>query len=126
MNSRSINKGDLNKLKSLHELYFKDEFDFPSFMNGYNCSFLVEDENNEIVVAGGIRPIAEVVLLTNKSLSVRSRMLGLKEFLNISKYIGERFNYESLHAFVQDPVWMKQLLKSGFSPTKGQSILYHL
>lgn len=125
MTSRGININDINRLREIHQEYFKDEFPFPEFMNGFNCSFLIEN-NDEIIVAGGIRPIAEVVLLTNKSLSTRIRMDGLKEFLNVSKYIGERFNYSSLHAFVQDDVWKRHLINSGFRPSKGESILYHL
>lgn len=125
MNTRAIESSDLDELKRIHSQYFRDEFDFPSFLEGFNCSFLIEDDNN-IIVAGGIRPIAEVVAITNKSLPNKIKIEALKEFLNVSKYIGDRFRYESLHAFIQDDIWLKQLMRNGFQPTKGRSVLYHL
>lgn len=126
MNKRTIAKEDQERLRKIHSLFFENEFDFPDFLNGYNCSFLIEDSNNDIIVAGGVRPIGEIVLITDKSKSNIKIGRALNEFLNTSKYIGHKFQYDSLHAFIQDEDWLNQLFKYGFNKTKGQATILHL
>lgn len=126
MNIRALNPLDINELKEIHELYFKDEFSFPSFLQGYHCAFVVEDEHG-IIAAAGVRPIAEVVLITNKEPSPIKKFKALTKILQASEFIGKRFGYDSIHAFVQEEGWQKHLMtRANFKPTKGQSLFLEI
>lgn len=126
MQVRNINSSDIDTLKRIHELYFKNEFDFPDFLNGWLCSFLVENEDGRIISAGGVRCITESVLITDKSFSVRERKEALMEMLRASIYTSHKFNFDQLHAFIQNDNWYNHLLKVGFKPTKGKSMVLEI
>jgi hypothetical protein len=123
MKIRAIERNDLTELQRIHSLFYKDEFEFPDFFKNFLCVFVIEDDNGEIITAGGVRCIAESILITNKDKSARDRIPALYDALQISNYICTHNGYNQLHAFIQDNKWLKQLLKSGFRNTKGQSVV---
>lgn len=123
MNIRSLQTNDINELKRIHELYFREEFEFPDFLNGYYCVFVVTDDSNSIITAGGVRPIAESVIITNQDYSVRKRMDALNKLLDASRFTCNQSGYNQLHAFIQNKTWLTQLYDKGFRPTKGESIV---
>ena len=79
MNLRELRISDLDSLKQIHREYFADEFDFPDFFSQFMASFVVVDDDRQIISAGGIRTIAESVIITNKDKNVRSRVEALNE-----------------------------------------------
>ena len=123
---RELRESDVEKIRQIHARYYEDEFDFPDFFNNFICSFLVTNDNNDIVCAGGVRNIAESIVITNKGLSVRTRVNALSQALNASKFIAKKSNQVELHAFVKDPTWHEHLLKVGFSPVKGTTLVLEL
>ena len=125
MTVRDLNPMDMNELKRIHAQFFQHEFDFPNFLNGYLCSFIIEDDKG-IVTAGGIRPILESVVITNKNRSIRARVDALKQMLNISQYVCHTHRYDQLHCFIQDEQWYEQLVKYGFNPTVGKSLVLNV
>jgi hypothetical protein len=120
--TRSYVEQDNEKLKEIHEKYFAREFEFPDFLKGYLCAFVTEDNCGNLVTAAGVRTLAEVVLVTNLRLPVKQRRAGLMETLNASRYIAEQYQFDSLHAFVQNDIWRHQLLKHGFQDCKGKPV----
>lgn len=121
---RSFYPTDLNKIEQIHEKYYKNEFELPDFWNNYLCAFTVENENQEIVLSGGIRTILEAVVITDKSKSVRDRRLALIEFLHASATIGSKYAYDQIHATViNDEKWENHLKRIGFRPTKGNMLV---
>lgn len=119
---RALEHSDINKLRTIHEKYYKTEFSFPEFQRHFISAYVVE-KNGRIITAGGIRTILECVALTDKSLPVRERYEGLVYILNASRYFAQQGHYNQIHAFVQDENWKNQLISKGFDKTKGQSLV---
>lgn len=122
---RELRSRDLIKLKEIHGKYYEKEFKFPDFRDHFICAYVVEDEGR-IITAGGVRTIVECIAITDKDISVRDRIHGLGYILNASKYFSEQSNYHEIHAFVQDEGWKRQLLKKGFTKTRGQSLVLEI
>ena len=122
MNIRAMFERDLPQVKRIHEKFYEKEFSFEDFASKYLSSFIVHDDNGEIITAGGVRTIAEVVLVTDKDRSVRERKDALVIAQNASKYIAGNTGHDIIVAFIQDDDWLKHLMKVGFDKTKGISI----
>lgn len=122
---RSIESWDYKEVKEIHEKYYKEEFEFPGFLNNYLMGIVVEDDSR-IIVCGGIRTIVEAVAVTNKDIRVEKRREALYNLLNASTYYTRKKGYNQLHAFIQDPKWERHLIKAGFHPTKGHSLVMEI
>lgn len=125
MNVRAIKASDYEQLKSIYEKYFSHEFKFPDFLDKYLCAFLIE-EDGQIITAGGVRTITEAVVITNKDVELELRVKALKDTLTALMYISKIGGYDQLHAFVQDKNWKRHLLKAGFNPTRGESLVLEI
>lgn len=101
------------------------EFDFPDFLTGFLCAFVVE-QNDNIICAGGVRNLAEVVLVTDKDFSVRDRRSSLYTVLDASLFIAGKKGHDSIHAFITDEVWLEQLTRIGFHNVKGKALIMEL
>jgi len=123
---REIHVGDLDRLKFIHQKYYSSQFEFPDFLTHFLCAFTIIDDHDNIILTGGIRTIIECVALTDKAQPVKIRRAALYELLAASQYVVSRAGYDEIHAFIQDNTWMDQLLKAGFSPTKGKSVVIGL
>ena len=98
---RNIEDKDLEQLKEIHEQFFQKEFTFHDFLSGAIYSFLITDDaDNNIVTACCIRPIAEMVALTNLNKSPRLRRRALYESLEIAKYTLQGSSMNQIHAFI--------------------------
>ena len=123
LNIKNLIPTDIPEIRKIHEKYFKDEFKFPDFLKGYVNAFVIQDDDGSIIVAGGVRPIMESILITDLSCTPRERYEGLRLALNASQVACERINHFQLHAFVQDDLWIHHLEKYGFKDTKGKSLV---
>lgn len=85
--------------------------------------FVIADDNDRIIVVGCNCSLAEVRLVTNKNVNVKQRREALMSSFQISEFVAKNAGYNQLHAFVQDEVWLNQLLKHGFRRTTGTAIL---
>lgn len=126
MNIRVINVDDINQLRNIHFRYYKDEFEFPNFFDNFLSSFVVTDRNGKIITGGGVRTIAESIIITNKDWIIDERRKALYEMLTASAFTASSREYKQLHAFVQDEKWLKHLKRVGFRETKGQSLILNL
>lgn len=125
MTIRLLQSDDIDEIKLIHEKFYKREFDLPNFANDFLTSFIVCDDSGIITVAG-IKPIAEIIAVTNKDVSPRRRRSALLSILESSSYIGKRYNFDQLHAFVQDCNWERQLKHVGFSDCKGHALYINI
>jgi hypothetical protein len=119
---RAFKTSDIDKLKEIHEKFYKEEFSFPDFSDHFLNLFAITDENDNIISAGGVKTITESIIITDKSRSVRERHAALLEILSASIYTCESFGYRQLHAFVQDSNWNKVLNKFDFKGCKGKAL----
>jgi hypothetical protein len=121
---RALEPKDVGKLREIHDKFFKHEFPFPDFFKGFLCSFAITDDDDDtLICVGAVRPIAEVFAITNKDETTRTRRQALYQILEASSYISSCHGFDQLHCFIQDDPWEKQLLKAGFRPTKGHSLV---
>jgi hypothetical protein len=116
--------GDLEQIKFIHEKFFKEEFDFPDFKKFIGAYVVIN--NDEIVTAGGVRPIAESVIITNESTPVKLRREGLLEMLAAQRFICSQYGLDQLHAFIADSKWKRHLINSGFEKCKGDAIYLNI
>lgn len=122
MNLRALYPRDIEQVKAIHKKFYEKEFNFTEFERRYLGSFVVlEDE--QVILAGGVRSVAEVVIVTDKDCSVRMRKDALIMAHDASKHIAKHTGHDLLHAYIQDENWLKQLLKYGFRRPTGQAVI---
>jgi len=106
-----IESSDAAQIYNIYNNYFSD-MEFPDFYNKFHCAFkVVKDGNDRIIAVGGVRPIAEAVVLTNREFSVRDRMDALLHIFAGVQYAAEKLDYNCLHAFAYDEEYVKHLIK---------------
>jgi hypothetical protein len=118
---RNYQDSDFEQLKIIHERYYKEEFSLNEFMGNFLGLFSAV-ENDELICVAGVRTIAESVMVTDKSFSVRQRRDVLIKMLQTQGFITGRSGYSQLHAFVQDEHWEQQLKNFGFKDCKGNAL----
>lgn len=123
---RELRQTDIDELKRIHDKFYKDEFTFPDFFNKFLCSFVIISEDDRIISGGGVRPIAESILVTNKDIPVRIRREALYRMLDASSYVAKTSGYDQLHAFIQSYSWEQQLMKIGFKTCKGNALFLNI
>lgn len=121
MNIRKMNEEDKIQLRKIHDEFYSNEFPFSHFDN-FLSAFVIED-NDKIVVGGGIRPIVESIILTDKNFKSREKREALYNMLQCQLFAASRLKYEHLHAFVQDESWQHCLEKIGFHSPKGNCLI---
>ncbi len=122
MNVRAFREYDNQEAYKVWYAFFRDEFEFPEFLVAFHFSFVIENDN-EPIVFGGVRPIAELIAVTNKNASKRERVTALKKLVEVSCFIAKNRNYDQLHCFVQGDSWSSQVQTIGFRPTRGQALV---
>ena len=113
--SREMKPEDIYEIRELHKRFYP-ELEFPDFLNKFLFSFIITDDDNGIIMGGGLQPIAEIVLVTNKDMDRIRIGRALIEAQNISLYVGKKFNLDELVAFVNNEEYARHLVKHGFYP----------
>lgn len=110
---------------AIYNHHYADTFEFPEFER-FIVGALVEDLDGKVITVGGIRPIAETVIMTDKNCHARKRWAAIIEMLQAGEYFARKSNFRELHCFVQDEIWLKHLLKLGFQKTSGICLVKQL
>jgi hypothetical protein len=126
MTIRAFEANDEAELRKIHQKFFANQFSFFEFCRGYFCRFTVLDSDNQIIVSGGVRPIVEMVAISNLDLPVKDRRAGYLELLSACKSIAAQTGARGLHAFVQDDKWERVIKRFGFRETKGKAFCVEL
>lgn len=121
MEIRFLEPKDLDWVRVMYNAYFSD-MEYPDFVNDFPVTYAVLEEN-DIVAVGGIRPIAEAVVITDASESVRKRRDALLQIFNALTYSANKLNFKRLYAFTFDDVYANHLTKVGFNPIKESKLL---
>ncbi len=124
MSIRACTYDDLLEIRLLHEKYFENEFDMPDLMS-YICAFVIEDEQG-IVLAGGVRDIAECTAITDQSRPAVVRAAALHHLKDAATFVCRESGYDEMYAWSQNPKYSKRLMKNGFRPHRGQSLILSL
>lgn len=112
VNIRNLKQDDLPALRAIHERDYPD-LEFPLERDLYSA-FVIENGRGEIVMGGGVEPIAEALLVTDKTKSRIQIGKALVEAQRFCMYTCGRFKIRELHAFVTDDEYAKHLIQHGF------------
>ncbi len=115
MKIRALTIKDMEEVNRLHDKYFGNQFEKTDFMNNFLSAFAITEDDDKLVMAGGVRPIAETILVTDKESNPHLLGNALLEALRFSRYTCNVHKIEFLHAFVKDEAYKRHLLKHGFS-----------
>jgi hypothetical protein len=121
---RAFTPNDVTELERLYHLYFEETNDLPNFLN-FICAFVVEDEQG-VVSFGGVRAIPEIITVTNMTRTPSERIQALYNLLDASIFVSQRCGYQQLYAWSQGSKWTKRIMKNGFRPSDGQSLILDL
>ena len=119
---RALQPSDIDKLREIHTKFYETEFLFPNFLEKFIGSFVVVDDNENVISGGGVKSIAESIIITNRDYSPHERKSALLQILQASIFVANRNGFEQLHAFVQDDKWHVILKKYGFQDCKGNAL----
>lgn len=122
MNVRLYNPEDHDRAYEIWMNFFKKEFAFPDFKHFLGV-FTIEDNDGEIVLIGGPKPIIEVICITDQDASVIKRYKALHMLHETSAHLCKHNGYDQLHCFIQNKPYLEHLLRTGFVRTKGQSLV---
>lgn len=114
LKTRALTAEDLPEIKELHERYFSREFTLPDFTRMLG-GFVITDSNDRTIMAGGVQPIGEILLVTNKEHPSKTELgRALVEAQNISRYFATQCHISELVAFVKDEAYARHLRIHGF------------
>lgn len=119
---RLLKYEDYEQIRQIHEKYYQNEFSLNDFYKAFIDAFVIE-EDGKIILAGGVRCIAESIAITNKDFSIRKRRKALMEFFEISLHVTEKHKFDQLHCFVQDDSWEGHLKEYGFRNCVGKALV---
>lgn len=111
---RALTDDDMVELDRLHDKYFRGQFEKTDFSKGMLGAFVITDMDDNIVMGGGVRPITEAILVTDKEANPHLLGDALLEAQRFCAYITKVNNVEFLHAFVKDKEYAEHLIKHGF------------
>ena len=122
MDIRFLGTEDWPQIKALYNNHFS-EMDFPDFYNTFLCSYVVH-EGNKIIAAGGLKPLVEAVIISDKSLPVRVRREALLKMKEALVYSTQKIRHKQLYAFTYDDEYAKHLTeRMGFKQIKESKLL---
>lgn len=124
LKTRTITLNDLEEIRGINEINFPD-LELPDFKKMLG-GFIIEDENNEIVMAGGIKLISECLLVTNKDMS----RIKIGKALIIAQgaciHASKAFGIKDIYAFTHNEDYTKHLIKHGFYEKEGKTLMMGL
>lgn len=119
---RYLQPSDEERITDIYHHFFTD-MEFPDFFSGYHCVF-VAHKNDKVISIGGLRPIAEAVVVTDYSSSVRERVDALLQIHNGLTYAAEKLKYKRIYAFTFDQTYTKHLVnRMNFTPIRQSQLL---
>ncbi len=95
----------------MHEAFFSD-FEFPQFLRMLNA-YVIEDDDG-IILAGGVELVGEAVLVTNKERNPHTIGRALLEAKQIAEFTCKKVGIRDLYAFVNNSNYAKHLIQHGF------------
>jgi hypothetical protein len=123
---RALREDDIPKLHAIWKKHYANEFLFPDFLKHFLHAFLAEDEDGQIITAGGVRVLSEAVLITDKDKSPITRYKALCKMLHVAEFVANSNKFDQLHAFVRDETWERTLQKHDFHECANKAFVLEL
>lgn len=112
MRIRILKPDDVDKVRIIHERDYPD-FDLPNFRS-LMSAFIIEDDDDDMIMAGGVEAIGEALLVTDKTKSRIQIGKALVEAQRFAAFTCGLHNIRELHAFVTDAEYAEHLIQHGF------------
>lgn len=114
MQVREFRSEDMNLIHEMYQKFYKD-YEYYRFGEDFQfaCSVL---DGNDLIAAGGIKPVIELAAVINKNISARKRREAMLHVLQTSIYAANRAGFNQLHVFSHDDDWTRKLISAGFEP----------
>lgn len=119
---REMRESDIPILQQIHKRDYDAEFPFP-ILNGFTDYFVVTNDDGDIITSGGLKPILEIIGITDKTQSPRNRRAALLILFQALAFAAGKLGHDQIHAFIQDENWSNQLKTAGFKDTKGKALV---
>lgn len=124
----------LSDKKEVDRIYneFYSGNEYPEFFSSkehskFQCSFVVTEDDNKVILAGGIKTIAEAVVVTDKNWSVRVRQEALLQAMGSAIFIAQGMKYGQIHVFVNnDEKYVNHLQRFGFKLIDAKLLILNL
>lgn len=115
MKIRKLQPKDKPEIDKIYKEFYSDN-EYPYFF--YDCAgntFVVTEDSGKIIVAGGLKNIAEAIFVTDKNLPPSVRLDALIQGLGSTISIARDMRHGQIHAFVNnDDKYVNTLKKFGF------------
>lgn len=99
-------------ITELHNKYYS-QLEHPSFLNMIG-SFIIEDDDSKMIMAGIVEKVAEGMLITNVEQGELKIGKALVEAQKHMSLICKVNNIRDLYAFVDNDTYAKHLIQHGF------------
>jgi len=127
MKVRELYREELPYIRELHDKFYGKDFYLPDLTQGFLVGFTITNDEDKLIIAGGVRPIAETIIVTDKeSHSMITIGRALIKALDISEYVCRRHQIGLLHAFVKNEGYKKHLIQHGFYERDGTALSYNI
>lgn len=112
---RKLQWEDRPEINRIYKEFYSNN-EYPEFF--FDClsnAFVVTEDSGRIIVAGGVKNIAEAVFVTDKSIPPSDRLDALLQGLGSTISIVRDMRHNQVHAFVNnDEKYVNTLKKFGF------------
>ena len=126
MRIRGFNEEDIITADRLYKKYYSSN-EYPNFYSGFDFAYVVSNDNDEPILISGVKPIAEIITMTDLSKSVVDRREALYYSLHASIYSAARSGYKQLHAFTHSHSNLdRHLERVGFNKSDNKVFIMDL
>lgn len=112
--------------KNYEKFFINNEYpDF--FSRQYSCPFTITNDSEDIILVGGVRMLAEAVIITDKEKHTSIRYDALLQALGSAISIVREMGHKQFYAFVNnDDQYVKHLQKFNFRLIDAKSLVLDL
>ena len=119
---RELKGSDTQEANNIYRRFYSGN-EYPNFQK-LNQPFVVTNNDNEIVVVGGLKLIAEAVFVTDRRHPVRVRLNALIQALGSTIFIARELGHDQIHAFVNnDETYVKAMKRYGFAELNAKLLV---
>jgi hypothetical protein len=107
---------DKPEIDNIYNEFFSHN-EYPDFFNKnvFPCPFVVTDDDGKLILAGGVKLIAEAVVVSDQSVPKRERLEALLQALGSTIFIAQGMQHRQMHVFVNnDEKYVNTLQRFGF------------
>jgi hypothetical protein len=120
---RLMNEDDVDKLREIHEKYYKESFSFPIDNRILLDKYVVVDDNGEIIIFGTLQIQAELIAISDLSRSIKERLEAYHKMFQAILFTAGKNNL-TIQASANNEDWERHLKKVGFKDPVDKILIY--